>query len=99
MIGMMQRQLNRRKAISTSFMATAFVLEHRGVRAQATPEPGNPVFPSNTDPPLLVSSEWLQHKMESRTTPLVILDLGEWSDYRSGHIPGAIHSYWQETIE
>jgi thiosulfate/3-mercaptopyruvate sulfurtransferase len=99
MIGMMQRQLNRRKAIGLGIAAAASVLGYRGVGAQGTPEPDIPAFPGNVDPPLLVSPEWLQQTIDSGETQLVILDLGEWSDYRDGHIPGAIHSYWQETIE
>jgi thiosulfate/3-mercaptopyruvate sulfurtransferase len=58
-----------------------------------------PDYPGNVDPPLLVSPEWLDAQINARTLNLVILDLGDWSDYRGGHIPGAVHSYWQETIE
>ena len=96
---MLQRQLNRRNAIGFGVAAAASLWQFRGVNAQATPESGNPAFPGIGDPPLLVSAEWLQQAMDANATPLVILDLGEWSDYRDGHIPGAIHSYWQETIE
>ena len=99
MIGMLQRQLNRRSAIGLGVAAAASLWRRRGVNAQATPGAGAPAFPGNGSPPLLVSPEWLQQAMEAQATPLVILDLGEWPDYRDGHIPGAIHSYWQETIE
>lgn len=62
------------------------------------PEP-LPDFPGNADPPLLVSADWLYEQLNNRTEQLAVLDLGDWPDYRGGHIPGAIHSYWQETIE
>lgn len=62
------------------------------------PEP-LPDFPGNVDPPLLVSVDWLNGQLNDRTANLVVLDLGDWPDYRGGHIPGALHSYWQETIE
>jgi thiosulfate/3-mercaptopyruvate sulfurtransferase len=37
--------------------------------------------------------------MDAEARPLVILDLGDLSEYRDGHLPGAVHSYWLETVE
>ncbi|MGH2548405.1 MAG: rhodanese-like domain-containing protein, partial [Thermomicrobiales bacterium] len=47
----------------------------------------------------MVSPSWLNDQISARTLNLIILDLGDWSVYRDGHIPGSLHSYWQETIE
>lgn len=46
---------------------------------------------------LLVSVEWLQQHQNDLDVRLI--DLSPISDYRSGHIPGAVHLWWQDTIE
>ena len=91
--------LPRRSALALGLGAAALLggCASRSVSSVA-PEP-IPDFPGNIDTPLLVSADWLYSQLDNRTPNLVVLDLGDWPDYRGGHIPGAIHSYWQETIE
>lgn len=56
-------------------------------------------FPGQTAIPLLVDAGWLQARIKSRDQRLLILDLSALRRYRRGHIPGAIHGWWQDTIE
>lgn len=46
---------------------------------------------------LLVSVEWLAAHLED--PDLRIIDLSPVREYRGGHIPGATHIWWQDTIE
>lgn len=49
---------------------------------------------------ILVDSAWLQHRMADQGgRSLVVLDVSERRSYRRGHVPGAIHAYWQDTID
>lgn len=70
---------------------------------------GRPVVPRGaaaglaTDPPaypgggLLVSAEWLSAHL--RDPELRLVDVSSLADYRAGHIPGATHLWWEDTIE
>ena len=58
-----------------------------------------PAFPGNSDRPLLIDPASLAHRRTSLGEALLILDASDRADYRTGHIPGAIHTHWQETIE
>lgn len=73
-----------------------------------TPEPTAPPatvagFPDNTaatGAPLLVDAAWLQQRLEDTTvTPPLILDVSARRTYRHGHVPDAVHAYWQDTID
>lgn len=46
---------------------------------------------------LLVGADWLAEHLDDPT--IRIIDLSPIGDYRSGHIPGASHAWWQDTIE
>lgn len=99
MMRRIDQTLPRRRAIELALGAAAIVATRPTLAsAQATPT-AQSEYPGNTESPLLVSAEWLNTQLNERTLNLVVLDLGEWPDYRDGHIPGAVHSYWQETIE
>lgn len=56
-------------------------------------------FPGNTDPPLLVDATWLHRRLATGERPPVILDASELRRYRAGHIPGAVHAWWQDTMD
>jgi thiosulfate/3-mercaptopyruvate sulfurtransferase len=49
------------------------------------------------DGELLVSVEWLSRHLDDAA--LRLLDASPLHEYRHGHIPGAIHVWWQDTIE
>ena len=46
---------------------------------------------------LLVSAQWLQAHLTDPS--LRVIDLSAIGDYQQGHIPGAVHLWWQDTIE
>lgn len=48
-------------------------------------------------PDLLVDASWLRARLDDPSLRLV--DCASLSDYRRGHIPGARHIWWQDTIE
>jgi thiosulfate/3-mercaptopyruvate sulfurtransferase len=54
---------------------------------------------ADSGPPLLVDAAWLRDQQAAGAAGIVLLDLGDLDDYRSGHLPGAVHSYWLETVE
>ena len=56
-------------------------------------------FPGNGAVPLLVDAAWLQARIVERDLPFLVLDLSPLRRYREGHIPGAVHGWWQDTME
>lgn len=59
---------------------------------------GSPADPSAyPGSQFLVSADWLHAQLGDAT--LRIVDLSAISDYQQGHIPGAVHLWWQDTIE
>ena len=65
---------------------------------EAIPAATVAAYPGNGDPPLLVDATWLQSRQASGAG-LVILDASELRRYRTGHIPGAVHAWWQDTMD
>jgi thiosulfate/3-mercaptopyruvate sulfurtransferase len=64
-------------------------------RTQSTAN-AQPAFPGNGDPPLVVDPAWLQ----SQAGPTVrVLDCSPLRTYQDAHIPGAVHTWWQDTID
>ena len=76
---------------------------------QATADPTNvapatvAAFPGNDGrdgTPLLVDATWLQRRMEDGdASALLVLDVSSRRTYRQGHVPGAVHAYWQDTMD
>jgi thiosulfate/3-mercaptopyruvate sulfurtransferase len=57
-------------------------------------------FPGNgTGAPLLVSPDWLRQRQTSLGERLVIVDLSTLRRYERAHIPGAVHGWWQDTMD
>lgn len=56
-------------------------------------------FPGNGDPPLLVSTDWLKAQRAALGDRLVIVDLSTIRRYEQEHIPGAVHGWWQDTMD
>ena len=46
---------------------------------------------------LLVSAGWLHDHLNDSS--IRVIDLSSIDDYRNGHVPGAVHLWWQDTIE
>ena len=59
-----------------------------------------PVFPGNGvgSAPLLVDAGWLRARQQESES-FRVLDVSSWSVYRAGHIPGASHVWWQDTVD
>lgn len=57
-----------------------------------------PDYPGNADPPLLVDATWLMERSQAGDPSLVVLDASDLATYRAGHIPGAVHAWWQDTM-
>lgn len=55
-------------------------------------------YPGNRDGRLLVSASWLAQENGSNPN-LVILDASSLTVYRGGHIPGAVHVWWQDLMD
>jgi len=62
----------------------------------APPVRAQPAFPGNGDPPLLVDPAWLQSEAEAN---IRVLDCSPLRAYKDAHIPGAIHAWWQDTMD
>ncbi len=54
-------------------------------------------YPGNANQ-LLVSATWLSEQLLS-SPRLVILDASALEVYRGGHIPGAVHAWWQDAMD
>ena len=78
-----------------ALLALALVLGGCGTPAPAAGSLASPeVYPGGE---LLVSAEWLSQHLDDPA--LRLLDASPLHEYRAGHIPGAIHVWWQDTIE
>jgi thiosulfate/3-mercaptopyruvate sulfurtransferase len=59
---------------------------------------GTPSDPSTyANASLLISASWLHGHLQD--SDLRLIDLSSSGVYRDGHIPGAVHLWWQDTIE
>ncbi|MER3438775.1 MAG: sulfurtransferase [Chloroflexota bacterium] len=56
-------------------------------------------IPGHGAAPWLVDASQLQGAIAQRDSSLLILDLSSLRRYRQGHIPGAVHAWWQDTID
>lgn len=64
--------------------------------ATVAPFPGN----AAADTPLLVDAAWLRRQQTvSPPIDLRLLDLSPLRTYRRGHVPGAVHAWWQDTVD
>lgn len=90
------------QALGLAVLVTlAAVLAGCGYRANvpaAIPVATVASYPGNGEPPLLVDASWLQAQQGSENARLVILDASDLITYRAGHIPGAVHAWWQDTM-
>lgn len=71
-----------------------------GIRQSMAPDPINPipVSPMSTSgQSVLVDVDWLANRME-HPQDLVVIDLSDEGVYQHGHIPGAVHVFWQDAM-
>src|SRR5215207_2147677 len=90
----------RRLLLGAGAIATVGLTGCRGASIETVgPEPVAD-FPGLGDPPLLVDVAWLgEQQAGADADRLVILDLSDLPTYRDGHVPGAIHAWWQDWID
>ncbi|MGH2558903.1 MAG: sulfurtransferase [Thermomicrobiales bacterium] len=56
-------------------------------------------FAGNGDPPLIVDVPWLEAAQSRTGNQSLVLDLSPLRTYRRAHLPGAVHAWWQDTME
>jgi hypothetical protein len=68
-----------------------------------TPDPARAVQPGSvstmtnaTGIPYVVNPEWVVERMAADDPNLVIVDLSPIAAYNQEHVPGAVHSWWQD---
>lgn len=72
----------------------------RGTAIQEAPPGTVAPFPGIGDPPLLGDVAWLRARQDDPAAGrLVLLDYSDLPTYRRGHIPGAVHAWWQDWID
>jgi thiosulfate/3-mercaptopyruvate sulfurtransferase len=89
-----RRTFLRRSVVTGSILAVTGVPALSRATARALSS-----LQADTSAPLLVDTGWLREQIAAGAPGLVLLDLGDLGDYREGHLPGAVHSYWLETVE
>lgn len=96
-----RKPLSRRHLLlAAGAAATVGLTGCRGASIETVPpEPVAP-FPGLGDPPLLVDAAWVRERRAGADADrLVILDFSNLPTYRDGHVPGAIHAWWQDWID
>ncbi len=86
-------RLSRRKSLALALAGIA-TLRLPGGSTLALP-----AFPGNGDPPLLVDPAWLQQELAALDARVRILDSSPLRTYQDAHIPGAVHAWWQDTMD
>ena len=92
---------NRRTFLkrSAAFLATTSIAGCGGHLASAIPAAEVGPYPDNEPYPLVVSPSLVRAEIESANPNLRILDASSLATYREGHVPGAEHVWWQDTME
>ncbi len=81
------------------FVAMLVFLVGCGAPIASVPPAPVASFPGNTDPPLLVDAAWLRDRLSQPGADVRVLDLSPPRRYAEGHIPGAIHAWWQDAMD
>lgn len=95
----LQRYISRRSLVAGGILSLAAIAAGCGVQggnrsAPTAPSDLNLGYPSED---LLVHPEWLASHLDN--PDLRLLDCSPLPVYRAGHLPGARHVWWQDTIE
>jgi thiosulfate/3-mercaptopyruvate sulfurtransferase len=56
-------------------------------------------YPGHPARPLVVDAAWLAGALQDGDRGPLVIDVSALGRYRRGHIPGAVHGWWQDTIE
>jgi thiosulfate/3-mercaptopyruvate sulfurtransferase len=82
--------------VGAGLVAAPFVVRSRPAQVQPLMVPDNRTFPRGE---LLISPQALYQRIVVERQPTRILDATDLATYRDRHIPGAIHVWWQDTME
>ena len=99
----LRARLTRRRLLRTGGVGFACLagLSACGQPVGPVPAATLPSFPGNADLPLLVDAGTMRSALTAPVAadrPLVV-DLSPPRTYRAGHVPGAIHGWWQDTMD
>jgi thiosulfate/3-mercaptopyruvate sulfurtransferase len=96
-----QGSANRRTTVIALFALLALVLPFLAACGPTNIEPTTTLKPypaaQYPHPELLADTAWLAERVNDPFTR--IIDLSPLEDYERGHLPGAIHVWWQDLIE
>lgn len=95
--------LNRRRFCARAIAGLVIGLTATGCRSEgplpiASPAAVSP-FPGHAAAPWLIDARLLQAAMAQQASALRVLDLSSLRRYRHGHVPGAVHAWWQDTMD
>lgn len=95
------RRLSRRGFLGGSLGIAALALAAcRDAEIVEVPPAPVAAFPGLGSPPLLVDAAWLRARQDDPTQgTTLVLDLSDLPTFRAGHIPGAVHAWWQDWID
>ncbi len=80
----------------TGFLAQR--LDAPGSVNAVAPQPA-PAHSTTSRMPLVVDPGWLNAQPTTSESPLILIDLSDADVYDAGHIPGAIHAWWQDGMD
>jgi thiosulfate/3-mercaptopyruvate sulfurtransferase len=94
---MLQSGITRRGLlVGAGLIAAPFIIRSRPTAVQPLTVPDNRTYPRDD---LLISPQALYQRIFVERRPTRILDATDLATYRARHIPGAIHVWWQDTME
>ncbi len=81
-------------------IATLGLVGCRGSAIEVVPPASLAAYPGLGDPPLLIDVAAVRDRLpDTEVGRLIVLDLSDPPTYRAGHVPGAVHAWWQDWID
>ncbi|HEV2074049.1 MAG TPA: rhodanese-like domain-containing protein [Thermomicrobiales bacterium] len=78
------------------FGLASMLLQRTNADNEVEPVQATPVADASKD--LLVDVDWLAQRLDDGTAAPIIIDVGEADQYAREYIPGAVHLWWQDTM-
>jgi thiosulfate/3-mercaptopyruvate sulfurtransferase len=82
--------------VGAGLIAAPFIVRSRSSPVQSITVPPDRTFPRDD---LLISPEALLQRIVVDRQPIRLLDATDLATFRESHLPGAIHVWWQDTME
>jgi thiosulfate/3-mercaptopyruvate sulfurtransferase len=83
-------------ALLAIFGSAGFIIQRTNATSDIPPIQAAPVDTYRQD--LLVDTAWLIDRLGEPDSKPVIIDVSDPNQYARGHIPGAVHLWWQDTM-